>query len=384
MSKKVLIADQSEAVRGVAENLFRKKGLEVVSAADGLEALELIKTTDIDLAFLNSSLPQLDGYTVSSQIKDSEKTSRVKVVLLLSTSEIVQQHQLLSSQADDTLNKPFSPQDLVEMTSELLGIELNGDKPESPSQDSNDDIADGVEELNIDDEPDEEIDFGSIFEGEEDKREEPGLGDVFMAKDEDHEATDKIVTDLFNEDKPKSHEGDMNDRTNGGSDDSIRLADDQYGLETPSETEVHTPHDYNWFIREMKKELSEDQPSESEPGKSPEGEEEKDIPRASAVPGTPTASKTTKTGTFDIEEIGTSKIDADEPDVAPEGAESQKEYVFSGKPTDQGSPAAELSLAEKLLIREVAQRVADRIVERMSTKELRSAIQEALHSLKKM
>lgn len=383
MSKKVLIADQSEAVRGVAENLFRKKGLEVVSAADGLEALELIRTTDIDLAFLNSSLPQVDGYSVSSQIKDSEKTNRVKVVLLLSTSEMVQQHQLLSSQADDTLNKPFSPQDLVEVTSDLLGIELNGDKSEGPPQDSYDDISDGVEELNIEDEPDEEIDFGSIFEGEENKRDEPGLGDVFMAKEEDQEATDKIVTDLFNDDKPKSQEGDMNDRSNGGSDDSIRLADDQYGLETPSESEVHTPHDYNWFIREMKKELSEDQQSEGEPDKAPEGKEE-DSTKASAVPGKPAGSKTTKTGTFDIEEIGTSKLDTDESDLASEGSEPQKEYVFSGKPTDHGSSTAELSLAEKLLIREVAQRVADRIVERMSTKELRSAIQEALYSLKKM
>jgi len=383
MSGKVLIADQSEAVRGVAENLFRKKGLEVVSAADGLEALELVKTTNIDLAFLNSSLPQVDGYTVSSQIKESEKTNNVKVVLLLSTSEIVKQHQLLSSQADDTLNKPFSPQDLVEVTSKLLGIQFDDGSSEKSHSDGLDDISEGVEVLNIEDEPDQEIDFGSIFEGDAKKSSDSDLGDVFISQGDDTEATDKIMTDVFDENKSETKEGDMNDNANGHTEDTIHLADDQYGIEEPLDEEVHTPHDYNWFIREMKKELSEE-PS-GDKGEGAEKSGEKESPKASATPGVPAKTTTTKTGTFDIEEIGSSRMNVTDQDIsADDESDSQKEYVFSGKPTDKGATSGEMSLAEKLLIREIAQRIADSIVERMSSRDLREAIQEALHSLKKM
>ena len=77
MSKKILIADQSDSVREVAENLFRKKGFEVVSASDGIEALELLRTAGIDLAFLNSDLPEIDGYIVSQHAKSEEHTKDI-------------------------------------------------------------------------------------------------------------------------------------------------------------------------------------------------------------------------------------------------------------------------------------------------------------------
>lgn len=56
MAKKILIADQSDTVRSVAENLFRQRGFEVVSASDGMEALDLLRTAEVDLAFLNSEI----------------------------------------------------------------------------------------------------------------------------------------------------------------------------------------------------------------------------------------------------------------------------------------------------------------------------------------
>ena len=100
MSKKILIADQSDTVREIAENLLRKKGFEVISATDGVETLELLRTAGADLAFINSNLPEVDGYSISKQIKSDDQTNQIKTVLLLSTSEIVNQSQLLSQHID--------------------------------------------------------------------------------------------------------------------------------------------------------------------------------------------------------------------------------------------------------------------------------------------
>ncbi len=374
MNKKVLIADQSEAVRGVAENVLRRNGIEVISANDGLEAADLIRSAEIDLAFLNSALPDLDGYSLSRQIKSDIRTKKVKVVLLLSTSEIVNQRQLMSSQADDTLNKPFSQQDLLEKCGSLLGLEL-GEK--TPEKKEGDELKEEVEELKLGENVDEEIDFGSIFES--DKRAGAGedLDGVFL--DVEERSDRSVASDNSADAETKDPEIENFDEEEDGIDSPIRIVDDQFGMEHPlPESEIQRPHDYNWFIREMKKELSGDkQPEPSASALSPST-------ATKATPGVPKKSSSTPMpkGSFAVEELGSSKIDLS---VVPKSAESapRQERPKEGRaqaPVEEG----ELSLAEKVLIKEVSRQIAEKIAERLSTSDLRSIVREILQNLRNL
>lgn len=366
MSKKILIADQSDSVREVAENLFRKKGFEVVSASDGVEALELLRTAGIDLAFLNSDLPEIDGYIVSQHAKSEKRTKDIKVVLLLSASEIVNQHQLSAAQADDTLNKPFSQQDLIAITSSALSIEIDDEREGEETLAEMETTGDLVEEIGIDKEQVDEIDFDSIFSDEEMSEVDRKLDAVFLADDGD--ATGEQARKAQPLDKPAEE-----------SVETIRLSDDQYGLEGKSpESEIEMPHDYNWFVREMKKDLTAPKPKGAG---DPATDKISIAGNARAGSGDDLAGSNVA-GQFDVEEIGTSKIQAS---VAKLSHDTVAELhdgsdLLSGKAP---SPE-ELSLAEKLLVKELAKEMAARLVGRISSAELRQALVEALSSLKKM
>ena len=375
MSKKILIADQSDSVREVAENLFRKKGFEVVSASDGIEALELLRTAGIDLAFLNSDLPEIDGYIVSQHAKSEERTKDIKVVLLLSASEIVNQHQLSTAQADDTLNKPFTQQDLIEITSTALSIEIDDEREGEEALAETETTGDLVEEIGIDNEQVDEIDFDTIFSGEEMSEVDRKLDAVFLADDGDaiesqHSGgeTGEQARKAQPQDKPAEESVEM-----------IRLSDDQYGLEgTPPESEIEMPHDYNWFVREMKKDLT------TPKTKGAGGTAADRIATAKNAPagfGDDLAGSSVE-GQIDVVETGTSRTRTTVAKLSQDTVAELQDG--SDLPSGKAPSPEQLSLAEKLLVKELAKEMAARLVGRISSAELRQVLVEALSSLKKM
>lgn len=389
MSKKILIADQSDTVREIAENLLRKKGFEVISATDGVETLELLRTAGADLAFINSNLPEVDGYSISKQIKSDDQTNQIKTVLLLSTSEIVSQSQLLSSMADGTLNKPFSPQDLVEKAFDALDLELE----DAGSRESDDN--DGAEsmisaqELDLIDDEHQEIDFGSVFASEKpkDNSGEDVVDEIFLTEDIHDPVADQVtnITDASDEVEDnidRVDEANLPASPEAGESNVIRLSDDQYGLEGPEEeSEVGSPHDYSWFIREMKKDLNSDSSSASKnaPAKSPSPATNTDKVKAGlSIKGADSSTN----DAFQVEESGTSRIYIPK---RTSGAEVKEVSESVNAGIDVSINESErLSLAERLLVKEVAHRLADKMLDKFTSNDLRTMIAEVLTSLKKM
>ncbi|MBD3216819.1 MAG: response regulator [candidate division Zixibacteria bacterium] len=367
MSRKILVADDSDAIRSVAVNLFRQKGHEVLTASGGAEAWEILKSGKIDLAILNSRLSGMDGYTISKLIKEDSSTDKTKAMLLLSPSEIVNQHQLITAQPDGTLNKPFTPPDLLSKAGEILGEDFG---MKDNQNDESQQISVSEMGMNGEDVP-EEIDFESVFDDDD-----TGSSDV----------EDVHFSDVLDENKDSSGDEIEDDSdSDDEEDDDIKLADDQFGLEEPFDPpEVETPHDYNWFIREMKNEIE---------GSGDDKKKKEEKPQQSAKPKK--ASKKAKnkpddeiTGHFTVEEIGTTK-------VYPEGA---KETQAAGKaePGSQKSTAAKsaaaseyteddgkLALAEKLLVKELSRQLAQKIIDKMPREKLRQLLEELFTELKR-
>ena len=64
MAYKILVADDEAEIREVLRLYLEKEGYEIVEAADGTEAVRLIKEEQIDLALLDIMMPGMDGYRV--------------------------------------------------------------------------------------------------------------------------------------------------------------------------------------------------------------------------------------------------------------------------------------------------------------------------------
>ncbi len=78
---KVLLVDDSKAARFAMGKLLKDQGLEVEMAASGEEALDKIATEDIDIVFMDQSMPGMGGIAATTAITSNEKTAHIPVVL---------------------------------------------------------------------------------------------------------------------------------------------------------------------------------------------------------------------------------------------------------------------------------------------------------------
>jgi two-component system, OmpR family, alkaline phosphatase synthesis response regulator PhoP len=122
MSKgKVLVVDDEIYIVHILDFSLGMEGYDVVTALDGEQALEKIKSDKPDLIVLDIMMPKLDGYEVCKTIKSDPATKQIPVILLSAKGRNVDQKMGFDVGADDYITKPFSPRKLVERINQLLG-----------------------------------------------------------------------------------------------------------------------------------------------------------------------------------------------------------------------------------------------------------------------
>ena len=120
MPNKVLVADDSQTIRSVAEFLLRQKGYEVFLAQNGEEAFALIKKNTPDLVLLDNSMPIKDGFTLCQDLKNDYALKNIPVVMLLNSRDSVNQEGFKSSGCESFILKPFSPREFLEKVENSL------------------------------------------------------------------------------------------------------------------------------------------------------------------------------------------------------------------------------------------------------------------------
>jgi DNA-binding response OmpR family regulator len=105
----VLVVDDEPMLRNLLSRLLRMEGYDVVEAADGQAALELVEQRRPDLVLLDVMLPARDGLDV---LGDLRKTSEVPVILVSALGEEADRVLGLKMGADDYVVKPFSAAEL--------------------------------------------------------------------------------------------------------------------------------------------------------------------------------------------------------------------------------------------------------------------------------
>ncbi|HKQ39416.1 MAG TPA: response regulator transcription factor [Verrucomicrobiae bacterium] len=120
MKPKVLVVDdEPDAIELIAFNL-KGAGLDVVTAADGAEALKKAEQHTPDLVILDLMLPEVDGLEVCKVLRRTPKTAGVPILMLTSKSAEIDRVLGLELGADDYVTKPFSPRELVLRVKRLL------------------------------------------------------------------------------------------------------------------------------------------------------------------------------------------------------------------------------------------------------------------------
>ncbi len=117
MQELILVVDDEPKIVKLTRDFLEKDGFKVISAADGVTALQMVRREKPDLVVLDLMLPGMDGWEVCRALR---RESDVPVIMLTARSEEGDQVVGLELGADDYISKPFSPRTLVARVRALL------------------------------------------------------------------------------------------------------------------------------------------------------------------------------------------------------------------------------------------------------------------------
>lgn len=126
----ILIVDDNPSNLELLEALMQAEGYEVISAADGAEALAKVDIASPQLILLDIMMPTLDGYVVCRQLKERQETRFVPIVMITALGAEEDRIRGIEAGADDFLIKPFSHAELRSRVRSLLKLKAFTDELE--------------------------------------------------------------------------------------------------------------------------------------------------------------------------------------------------------------------------------------------------------------
>ncbi|NEO68946.1 response regulator [Moorena sp. SIO3H5] len=127
MTKKILIVDDEPYMRLLIEQTLEDledEGVELLTAEDGEDALEQVKSEQPNLVFLDLMMPKMSGFDVCDQIKNVLYMNDVYVIMLTAKGQEFDKQKGKEVGTDMYLTKPFDPDQVLEKSQEILGIAL--------------------------------------------------------------------------------------------------------------------------------------------------------------------------------------------------------------------------------------------------------------------
>lgn len=122
MSKRIVVADDDDDIRGLIVFTLERRGYDVIEARNGGEALALVREHAPALVVLDVMMPELTGPEVATAIRRSDANADVPIVMLSAKGQTYEIDEGLASGADRYLVKPFAPRELADVVATLLGI----------------------------------------------------------------------------------------------------------------------------------------------------------------------------------------------------------------------------------------------------------------------
>ncbi|MGC5240029.1 response regulator [Streptomyces albogriseolus] len=122
-SGRVLVVDDNKVIRQLIRVNLELEGIEVVTAADGAECLEVVHEVRPDLITLDVVMPRLNGLRTAGRLRSDPRTAGIPLVIVSACT----QHEVdsgLDVGVDAFLAKPFEPQELVRVVQSLVSSSI--------------------------------------------------------------------------------------------------------------------------------------------------------------------------------------------------------------------------------------------------------------------
>jgi len=111
---RVLVIDDSRAVRMIIGSILRELGMEVLEAADGQQALAMLEENpDVELMLVDWNMPQMNGFDFIRAVRGQRAYDGVRIMMVTTETEGIQVARALEAGANEYLMKPFTKEVLV-------------------------------------------------------------------------------------------------------------------------------------------------------------------------------------------------------------------------------------------------------------------------------
>ena len=113
MKKRILVVEDNEQNLYLASFLLEKNGYEVITAKDGVEAIEKAKRENPNLILMDIQLPEMDGFEATRRIKSIPEVRHVPIVAVTSYAMVGDKEKALTAGCVGYIEKPFMPETFI-------------------------------------------------------------------------------------------------------------------------------------------------------------------------------------------------------------------------------------------------------------------------------
>ena len=124
-----LVVDDSITMRRVTQRLLERNGMRVITAKDGVEALEVLQDHSPEIVLLDVEMPRMDGYEFAGHVRNSEQHANLPIIMVTSRTGEKHRARAIELGVNDYLGKPYQESEMLEAMKNLLGEGFN--KPKS-------------------------------------------------------------------------------------------------------------------------------------------------------------------------------------------------------------------------------------------------------------
>lgn len=125
---RVLIVEDSQESIDLLVYFLKPTGYEIMTAGDGIEAIQMIEKAPPDIILLDIMLPKMDGFQVCERLKKNDRTFHIPIVMITALKDLKDKIRALEAGADDFISKPFDSVELLARVRSLLRLKFYHDE----------------------------------------------------------------------------------------------------------------------------------------------------------------------------------------------------------------------------------------------------------------
>lgn len=127
---KILVVDDNQQNLELLQAYLEDIDCEILSATDGVEALEVVSGNPPDLILLDVMMPRMSGFEVCKRLKNDAKTSEIPIIMVTALNEFGDIERGIDSGTDDFISKPVNKLELLARVRTMLKLKHLSDRLE--------------------------------------------------------------------------------------------------------------------------------------------------------------------------------------------------------------------------------------------------------------